>query len=207
VRYRTVVNLVTGAVVVMFGLGYLGWIRLPFERLRSFGSGLKPFAQDDNRRGQDNSKRSAQDDNKERLTDFRRDDNEEGAAGLDALPQKSGEVPPRGRRGGFIGSVVFGVTFSVAWTPCVGTFLGSALMLAANRGSWAQGVALLVCYSLGLGIPLVVSAVVVDGLKGSFDAIKRHYETVTRVSGALLVLVGLLMMSGRLSVWLTVLSG
>ena len=72
-----------------------------------------------------------------------------------------------GRQLGFFSSVLFGVIFSIGWTPCVGAFLGSALMLASQQASVAQGVILLLCYSAGLGIPFVAAAALIDKLKGA----------------------------------------
>ena len=119
----------------------------------------------------------------------------------------------RGMRGamnqrslGFFSSILFGVVFSVGWTPCVGAFLGSALMLASQQGQALTGILMLLCYSLGLGIPFVISAVLVDRLKGAFDFIKRNYRIINLICGSLLILVGVLMMSGLLGRSLTLLS-
>jgi len=99
---------------------------------------------------------------------------------------------------GFFQALLFGVIFSVGWTPCVGAFLGSALMLAAQRAHAAEGMAMLLAYSLGLGIPFILSAVLIDYLKTAFDWIKRNYRVINAVCGALLVLVGILMATGTL---------
>ena len=107
---------------------------------------------------------------------------------------------------GFFSSVLFGVVFSIGWTPCVGAFLGSALMLAANRGSVTEGIGMLLCYSLGLGIPFFVSAILIDKLKDVFTWIKKHYNIINTVSGALLVIVGVLMATGLFGKFLTLLS-
>ena len=100
---------------------------------------------------------------------------------------------------GFFASLLFGLVFSVGWTPCVGAFLGSALMLASQQGHVLTGVLMLLCYSLGLGIPFVVSALLIDKLKSAFGIIKRHYNIINRVCGALLVVMGVLMMTGLLN--------
>ena len=107
---------------------------------------------------------------------------------------------------GFFSSVIFGIVFSVGWTPCVGAFLGSALMLAANRGSINEGVIMLLLYSLGLGIPFFISAVLIDRLKGAFTFIKKHYNIINIVCGLLLVLVGILMATGLFGKFLSLLS-
>ena len=79
---------------------------------------------------------------------------------------------------GFFSSLLFGVVFSISWTPCVSAFLGSALMLAASQGSVMQGVTMLLFYSLGLGIPFFISALLIDRLKGAFSFIKQHYKII-----------------------------
>lgn len=119
----------------------------------------------------------------------------------------------RGVRGGLQGgemrfwsALVFGLVFSVGWTPCVGVFLGSALMLASQQGHVAQGMGMLLCYSLGLGVPFLLSAVLIDRLKTAFDWVKRHYLLINRISGALLVAVGVLMATGMMGRLLNILS-
>ena len=93
---------------------------------------------------------------------------------------------------GFFSAVVFGVIFSLGWTPCVGAFLGSALALASQQGHVGSGMLMLLAYSLGLGIPFLVSAVLIDKLKSAFDWIKRNYRVINLISGSLLILVGVL---------------
>ena len=95
-------------------------------------------------------------------------------------------------------SVLFGIVFAVGWTPCVGTFLGSALMLASQQGTVLKGIALLLCYSAGLGVPFVISALIIDKLRRTFDQIKKHYRQINMVCGIFLIVVGLLMASGLL---------
>ncbi len=99
---------------------------------------------------------------------------------------------------GFFSAAAFGVVFSVGWTPCVGAFLGSALMLASQQGHVLEGMGMLLCYSLGLGIPFLISAVLIDKLKGTFNWVKAHYNIINKVSGSALVLVGVLMATGTL---------
>lgn len=112
----------------------------------------------------------------------------------------------QGRELGFLSSLLFGVVFSVGWTPCVGVFLGSALMLASQQGQVLVGSGMLLCYSLGLGIPFVISAVLIDRLKGTFDFIKHNYRVINLFCGTFLILVGLLMMTGLLGRFLMILS-
>ena len=107
---------------------------------------------------------------------------------------------------GFFSAMLFGVIFSVGWTPCVGAFLGSALMLASQRGHVLEGMAMLLVYSLGLGIPFLLSAVLIDRLKSTFNWIKSHYDIINRVSGLLLILIGVLMATGTLGRLIALLS-
>lgn len=138
-EYRSIVNIVTGIIVILFGLHFLGVFRLNFFK----GMKMK---------------------NKEDM--------------------------------GFFSSTLFGIVFSIGWTPCVGAFLGSALLLAASQGHVLEGVLMLLLYSLGLGIPLFVSALLIDKLKGAFNFIKKNYRVINIVSGCLLVVVGVLMATG-----------
>ena len=108
--------------------------------------------------------------------------------------------------GGFFQSALFGMVFSVGWTPCVGAFLGSALMLASQQGHVVEGSLMLLTYSLGLGVPFLVSALLIDQLKGAFNWVKSHYAVINKVCGGLLVLVGILMATGLLGRFLNLLS-
>ena len=128
-----------------------------------------------------------------------------GIFSIPALQRTAGiqaRIVPRS----FASSLVFGMAFAICWTPCVGAFLASALALALSAGSMARGVALLVCYSLGLGIPFVLSAVLVGQLEGALSWVKAHYGIIDRVCGILLVAVGVLMATGHLGAWLGLLA-
>lgn len=149
-EYQTAVNVVSGLVVVFFGLNYLGVFKLNLFK------GMKN--------------------------------------------------PLAGKQLGFFSSVLFGIIFSVGWTPCVGAFLGSALMLASQQGQAVTGIIMLLCYSLGLGIPFVASAILIDKLKGAFTFIKKNYKIINTVCGCLLIAVGILMMTGMLGRLLAILS-
>jgi len=107
---------------------------------------------------------------------------------------------------GFRSAVLFGMIFSIGWTPCVGAFLGSALMLASHQGSMTQGFLLLLCYSIGLGIPFILSAILLDKFKKSFEMIKRNYKLINIVSGLLLIIMGVFMITGLMNRWLVMLS-
>lgn len=111
-----------------------------------------------------------------------------------------------GQSTGFWTSIVFGIVFSIGWTPCVGAFLGSALMLASKQGSMLQGIFMLIAYSIGLGIPFLLSAVLIDKLKGMFGIIKNNYNIINKISGLFLVIVGVAMMTGFIGYFLSFLS-
>lgn len=102
------------------------------------------------------------------------------------------------KENGFLGSVIFGIVFSIGWTPCVGAFLGSALMMASQNGTVMEGIIMLLFYSMGLAIPFLASAILLDQLKASFDLIKKNYKTINMISGMILIVVGILMMTGML---------
>ena len=96
----------------------------------------------------------------------------------------------------FSKSVLFGMVFSIGWSPCVGAFLGSALMIAANSQTMLKGSLMLFVYSLGLGVPFILSSLLINSLKSTFDFIKRNYRIINNISGTFLILVGLMMMTG-----------
>lgn len=149
-EYQTAVNIVSGLIVVFFGLNFLGVIKLNL-----FRGGSNKLVKTDNM--------------------------------------------------GFFSAMLFGVVFSVGWTPCVGAFLGSALMLASQQAHIVKGMLMLLAYSLGLGIPFVLSAVLIDYLKSAFDWIKKNYKVINIVSGSLLVIIGILMATGTLGRFLSLL--
>ncbi len=103
-------------------------------------------------------------------------------------------------------ALVFGMIFSVSWTPCVGTFLASALSYAATSTSYIESVALLLSFSLGLGIPFVLSALLIQEMQGVMMWIKRHYRLIRIASGTLLIVMGLSSMFGWLEILLVSLS-
>ena len=149
-QYQTAVNILSGLIVIFFGLNFLGVFKLNLFR---------------------GSSRSVKTDNM-----------------------------------GFFSAMVFGVIFSIGWTPCVGAFLGSALMLASQQGHVVEGMLMLLVYSLGLGIPFVLSAVLIEYLKSAFNWIKKNYQIINLVSGGFLVFVGILMATGTMG-WLLGLLG
>lgn len=94
---------------------------------------------------------------------------------------------------GLIGSFLVGMAFAAGWTPCVGPILAGILALATQAQSLAQGAMLLGVYSLGLGVPFFLSALMLDSMLHAFDRVKRHYRAITAISGLLLVFVGALL--------------
>lgn len=150
VKYQTIVNVISGMIVIFFGLNFLGVLKIDL-----FRGGSKSV-------------------NTENM--------------------------------GFFSAMIFGIVFSVGWTPCVGAFLGSALMLASTQAHMVKGVLMLLCYSLGLGIPFVLSAVLIDKLKGTIQFIKKNYHVINCTSGLFLLIVGVCMATGvlgRLLAWIS----
>ena len=92
---------------------------------------------------------------------------------------------------GIIKAFIFGIMFSISMTPCVGTFLSSALLLIANQDSLLKGTILIVLYCLGLGIPFIISSLLIDKLKNVFNVIKKNYKKVKIISGTILIIMGI----------------
>jgi len=107
---------------------------------------------------------------------------------------------------GLISAILFGIIFSIGWTPCVGAFLGSALMMASQQGSATTGILMLLVYSLGLGVPFILSAVLIDKLKTAFDWVKRHYNVINTICGSFLIIVGLMMATGTMGRLISIIS-
>lgn len=147
-KYQTAVNIVSGSLVVVFGLSYLEVIRLPFFK------------------GMNNTRKI----------------------------------------NGIFSAFIFGVIYSISLTPCVGAFLGSALMLASTTGGALKGTLLLLVYSLGLGIPFVISAFLIDKMTGAIGFIKKHYKVINLICGIFLIVVGVMMMFGVLGYLLNLFS-
>lgn len=107
---------------------------------------------------------------------------------------------------GLLSAILFGVIFSIGWTPCVGAFLGSALMMASQQGSVMTGILMLLVYSAGLGVPFILSAILIDKLKTAFDWIKRNYNVINIVCGSFLIIVGLMMATGTMGKLISIIS-
>ena len=91
----------------------------------------------------------------------------------------------------FIKSLIFGILFSISMTPCVGTFLTSALLLIATEEKIVKGITLIVLYCLGLGIPFIISAILIDKLKNVFNLIKKNYKIIKFICGLILIIMGI----------------
>ncbi len=104
---------------------------------------------------------------------------------------KSGGVSKLKSELNFIKATLFGIIFSLSWTPCVGAFLSSALILASNFSSLFKGALLLFLYSLGLAIPFIITTLFLEKLKNTFGFIKKHYNIINKVCGSLLIIFGL----------------
>lgn len=129
--------------------------------------------------------------------------------GLIRVPWLYGEARfDMGKARGFgrAAALVTGMAFAFGWTPCVGPILGSILAMASTSGSVGSGVLLLLSYSLGLGVPFVLTGVFLGRLTGVLGWLNRHALVVNRVAGVLLMAVGVLIVTGeltRLAGWLT----
>lgn len=139
--YRAQAGFIAGAVIILFGLHFLGILRIPLlyteARFEAGGSGAS-----------------------------------------------------------LLGAYVMGLAFAFGWTPCIGPILATVLTLAANEASFWSGVKLLFVYSLGLGIPFILAAVAIRPFLGFMQRFKRHFGTLEKVMGVLLVLTGLLFVFG-----------
>ena len=93
----------------------------------------------------------------------------------------------------FIKSMIFGMLFSISWTPCIGTFLASALLLIAKNQDMIKGILLMIIYSVGLGIPFIISAALLEKLKEVFNFVKKHYNIIKKISGIILIIMGIYM--------------
>lgn len=100
-------------------------------------------------------------------------------------------------RAGKGGPAVAGAAFAVAWTPCIGPTLGAILTAAAASSSAAHGALLLLAYSLGLGIPFLATALAFSRMTTAFAVVRRHYGVVIGVGGAILVAMGVLILTGE----------
>lgn len=94
----------------------------------------------------------------------------------------------------FFKAMLFGILFSISWTPCIGSFLSSALLIVAKGQNLIKGIILMLLYSVGLGIPFVISVVLMEKLKNIFNVIRNNYKIIKKVSGIILIVMGLYVM-------------
>ncbi|WP_328464325.1 cytochrome c biogenesis protein CcdA [Actinoplanes sp. NBC_00393] len=139
IMHRDTLNVVLGALIIVLGLGYLGWI-----------------------------------------PGFQRE------ARISKLPAA-----------GLLGAPVFGAIFAVSWIPCIGPTLAAVGALAATSGQTDRAVILALSFSLGLGIPFILFGLFFRRLLGVFKAIRRHSRWVTRIGGALMLVIGVTLISGQ----------
>lgn len=99
----------------------------------------------------------------------------------------------------YLGAYVIGLAFAFGWTPCVGPILATVLALAADKGSMSTGISMLAAYSLGLGIPFILAAVAIKPFLGFMHRFRRHLGTMEKVMGVVLVITGLLFLTGSLN--------
>lgn len=91
----------------------------------------------------------------------------------------------------FFKAMLFGIVFTISWTPCVGAFFSSALLLIAKNQDIIKGITLIITYSIGIGIPFIVSTILIEKLKTLFTFIKKHYGIIKNISGLLLIIMGI----------------
>jgi len=103
------------------------------------------------------------------------------------------------RGGSAFGAYVLGLAFAFGWTPCIGPILGTILSLAAQETSIARGTVLLATYAIGLGLPFIIAAVFINRAIGVMNRFKRHMGTVEKIMGGMLVLVGVMLITGAFS--------
>lgn len=101
---------------------------------------------------------------------------------------------------GYLGTVIVGIAFGAGWTPCIGPILGSILAYSTSQADVRQGIGLLSAYSLGLAVPFFLAAVAVERFLGVFGWLKRHMVVVNRISGILLIIVGVLMITNYFTI-------
>jgi cytochrome c-type biogenesis protein len=100
---------------------------------------------------------------------------------------------------GYIGTIVVGMIFGAGWTPCTGPFLGSVLTLAMTSDTLGSGMVLLMFYSLGLGIPFILSAVAISAFLSSFSWLKKHFKAIKIISGIILIIMGVLLLTNKMT--------
>lgn len=139
--YRAPLGMAAGAIIILFGLHFLGLLRIP-------------------------------------------------------LLYKEARLEAKSEGASYLGAYVMGLAFAFGWTPCIGPILATVLTLAANEASMGAGVRLLFVYSLGLGVPFILAAVAIRPFLAFMKRFKRHFGTLEKIMGALLVATGVLFLLG-----------
>jgi len=114
--------------------------------------------------------------------------------------QRETKVHLKSRPAGYAGTLLVGMIFGAGWTPCTGPFLGSVLALAMETNTLGRGMTLLTFYSLGLGIPFILSAVAISVFLSSFNKMKKHLKVIKVTSGAILVIMGVLLITNKMTI-------
>lgn len=112
--------------------------------------------------------------------------------------RRQGQAQQKQQQYGYLGSLFMGVVFSAGWTPCIGPIYGAVLTLASSGGSISEAGSLLTAYSLGLGIPFLLTALALDQAQGLFRRLQKNMRTIEAFSGVFLILIGVLVFSGQL---------
>jgi cytochrome c-type biogenesis protein len=120
--------------------------------------------------------------------------------------ERERKIHIKSKRLGLLGTFAVGMAFGAGWTPCVGPILGSILTLAATTQNIGKGILLLVFYSLGLGIPFFLAGILIHKFFEYFKAIRKHFKIITAVGGILLIIVGVLLISGYFTAMFSYLS-
>jgi cytochrome c-type biogenesis protein len=129
-----------------------------------------------------------------------------GALRLPALARER-RIRLSSRPVGPLGSLVVGIAFGAGWTPCIGPILGSILLYASLESTMAHGSVLLATYALGLGIPFVIASVAFNWFIAGTERLKQWMVPLSRTAGAMLLLIGLLMATGRFATMTAFLAG
>jgi cytochrome c-type biogenesis protein len=123
---------------------------------------------------------------------------------MDVLPipflQQEAKLRLKTRPAGYAGTLAIGMIFGAGWTPCTGPFLGSMLTLAANADTAGKGMTLLTFYSLGLGIPFVLSAIGISVFLSTFGKLKKYLRAIKVTSGVILIIMGVLLLTDKLTI-------
>jgi cytochrome c-type biogenesis protein len=122
-----------------------------------------------------------------------------GLLRIDWLYQEK-RVQTSRRPAGFIGAMLVGIAFAFGWTPCIGPILAGILAVAAAQNTIGQGVRLLAVYSLGLAVPFFCAALAINRFFAAFARIRKHYHFIELTSGALLVIIGILIFTNRFTI-------